>query len=70
MINDEQLDVPPTAEANTSVPPRLTRRHLFKVLAGLGIGSTVFQRALAAQGEQTPAVTVEMIRQAEWIAGL
>jgi Asp-tRNA(Asn)/Glu-tRNA(Gln) amidotransferase A subunit family amidase len=47
-----------------------TRRHLLKALAGLGAGSAVFQRALAAQAEKAAAVTPEMIEQAEWIAGL
>jgi Asp-tRNA(Asn)/Glu-tRNA(Gln) amidotransferase A subunit family amidase len=43
---------------------------LFRALAGLGVGSVVFQRALAAQAEKAPTVTTEMIQQAEWIAGL
>jgi len=47
-----------------------TRRQLFKVLAGLGIGSTVFQRALAADVEKAKAITAEMIQQAEWISGI
>ncbi len=47
-----------------------TRRHLLTALAGLGVGSAVFQRALAAQAEKAVAVTPEMIEQAEWIAGL
>jgi hypothetical protein len=51
-------------------PSELTRRQAIGVLGGLGIGSTVFQRALAAQVEQANAVTPEMIRQAEWISGL
>jgi Asp-tRNA(Asn)/Glu-tRNA(Gln) amidotransferase A subunit family amidase len=46
------------------------RRRLLGVLAGLGIGSVVFHRALAAQAPEAGAVTLEMIRQAEWIAGL
>src|SRR5262245_50232756 len=48
----------------------LSRRQLLHTLAGLGVGSAVFQRALAAQVEQTGAVTPEMVKQAEWIAGL
>jgi Asp-tRNA(Asn)/Glu-tRNA(Gln) amidotransferase A subunit family amidase len=36
----------------------------------MGIGSAVFQRAVAAQAEQAKTVTPEMIQQAEWIAGL
>jgi Asp-tRNA(Asn)/Glu-tRNA(Gln) amidotransferase A subunit family amidase len=47
-----------------------TRRHLLQVLAGLGVGSAVFQRALAAQAEKAAAVTPEMVEQAMWIAGL
>ncbi|HEV3238325.1 MAG TPA: amidase [Gemmataceae bacterium] len=50
-----------------SVP---NRRQLFGILASLGVGSTVFQRALATQAEQAGVVTPEMIQQAEWIAGL
>ena len=46
------------------------RRHVLKVLAGIGIGSTVFYRALAAEVEKAGQVTPEMIKQAEWIAGL
>ena len=33
-------------------PPAPTRRHLLKALAGLGVGSAVFQRALAADGRE------------------
>jgi Asp-tRNA(Asn)/Glu-tRNA(Gln) amidotransferase A subunit family amidase len=39
-------------------------------LAGLGIGSSAFQRALAAQADPDSKVTPEMVQQAEWIAGL
>jgi Asp-tRNA(Asn)/Glu-tRNA(Gln) amidotransferase A subunit family amidase len=56
--------------ASDSSFPTPNRRQLFGVLAGLGVGSTVFQRALAAQAEQTGRVTAEMVKQAEWIAGL
>ncbi len=48
----------------------LPRRALLKGLAALGIGSTTFQRAVAAQAAQGAAITPEMIQQAEWIAGL
>lgn len=48
-----------------------SRRQLMKSLAALGIGSTVFQRAVVAQvPKETTAVTVEMIEKAEWITGL
>ena len=40
------------------------------VLAGLGIGSGVMHRALAAAVQEKGTVTPEMIQQAEWIAGL
>jgi len=46
------------------------RRQLLATLGALGIGSTVFQRALAAQAENATKVTPELIQQAEWIAGL
>jgi Asp-tRNA(Asn)/Glu-tRNA(Gln) amidotransferase A subunit family amidase len=43
---------------------------MIKLIAGLGVGPAVFQRALAVQTHDTGAVTLEMIRQAEWIAGI
>jgi Asp-tRNA(Asn)/Glu-tRNA(Gln) amidotransferase A subunit family amidase len=46
------------------------RRALLKGLAALGIGSATFHRALVAQAAQNPAITPEMVKQAEWIAGL
>lgn len=46
------------------------RRAVLGALAGLGIGSAVFRRALAAQAEQAGKITPESIRQAEWIAGI
>jgi Asp-tRNA(Asn)/Glu-tRNA(Gln) amidotransferase A subunit family amidase len=55
------------AEANPATV--VSRRTALGALAGLGIGTAVFQRALAAQAEGA-AVTPEMIRQAEWIAGI
>ena len=50
------------------LPP--TRRRLLEVLAALGVGSAVFQRALAADADKAAEVSPEMIRQAEWISGL
>ncbi len=47
-----------------------SRRTLLKSLAGLGIGTATFRRALAAQAAQSGSITPEMIKQAEWIAGL
>ncbi|MCA9208028.1 MAG: hypothetical protein KDA55_06710, partial [Planctomycetales bacterium] len=49
---------------------RWNRRQVLAALAAAGIGSAVFRRALAWQTENAPSVTAEMIRQAEWIAGL
>lgn len=46
------------------------RRKILQLLSALGIGSAVFARALVALAEEKSAVTEEMIRQAEWIAGL
>jgi Asp-tRNA(Asn)/Glu-tRNA(Gln) amidotransferase A subunit family amidase len=48
----------------------LSRRRVLGTLAGLGLGTAAFQRALAAQAEQAGQVTPEMITQAEWIAGV
>ena len=47
-----------------------SRRHLFKTLVALGVGGTVFQRAVVAQAPKDGAVTAEMIQQAEWISGI
>src|SRR5438445_13711772 len=54
--------------STTNLTP--TRRQLLQALAGLGVGSAVFQRALAAQADKAPAITAEMIQQAEWVSGL
>ncbi len=48
----------------------LRRRAVLKGLAGLGIGSVAFRRAMAAQAAQAGQITPDMIKQAEWIAGL
>ncbi|MCH7491394.1 MAG: amidase [Gemmatimonadetes bacterium] len=48
----------------------LQRREMLKILGGLGVGSAVFGRALAARAEDEAMVTKEMIKQAEWVAGL
>lgn len=55
------------------------RRSLFRLIAAAGVGTVPFQRALAAevsrddekkQPEPLRAITVEMVEQAEWIAGI
>ena len=48
----------------------INRRSALAALAGLGLGTAAFQRALVAQVEQAGKVTPEMIAQAEWIAGI
>ncbi len=50
--------------------PLLTRRNLLTTLAGIGVGTVAFQRALAAQAEQAGKITPELIQQSEWIAGI
>jgi Asp-tRNA(Asn)/Glu-tRNA(Gln) amidotransferase A subunit family amidase len=59
-----------TAAPRSNPGRGLSRRRLLQVLGALGIGSAVFRRALVAQVKDDGAVTPEMIRQAEWIAGL
>ncbi len=55
-------------EESSWLPP--TRRRCLQTLTALGIGSTVFQRALAAAADEAKPITAEMIQQAEWIAGI
>jgi Asp-tRNA(Asn)/Glu-tRNA(Gln) amidotransferase A subunit family amidase len=50
--------------------PSPTRRQVLKSLAAAGVGTAVFQRALAADAEQATTVTPEMVQQAEWVAGI
>jgi Asp-tRNA(Asn)/Glu-tRNA(Gln) amidotransferase A subunit family amidase len=59
-----------SATAAGSTTHSLPRRKALQILAGMGIGSTVFHRALAAVAEDAKAVTPDMVRQAEWIAGI
>src|SRR5580658_4905503 len=47
----------------------LTRRSALAVLGSAGIGTAVFQRALAATAEGGP-VSPQMIADAEWVAGI
>src|SRR6476646_4487861 len=47
-----------------------SRRRVLGALAGLGIGTAAFRRAVAWQAEQSGKVTAELIQQAEWIAGI
>ena len=50
--------------------PSIGRRALLKSLSVLGVGTETFRRALVAQAQDAAKVTPEMIKQAEWIAGL
>jgi Asp-tRNA(Asn)/Glu-tRNA(Gln) amidotransferase A subunit family amidase len=69
MTNEQPFDdARDEATIAEELPP--TRRRLLQTLAGLGIGSAVFQRAVAADAEKKDTITPETIRQAEWIAGL
>ena len=58
----------------TSVLPtmnnKIARRQALKSLAGIGIGTATFHRALVAQADELAEVTPAMIAQAEWIAGI
>lgn len=53
---------------DTSSHMHLDRRKIFGAIAGLGIGSAVWCRSLAAQVSQAGEITPEMIAAAEWIA--
>ena len=46
------------------------RRTVLTTLSGIGLGSIVFRRALAADVESKQSVSAEMIQQAEWVAGI
>jgi len=48
----------------------LPRRKVLQILGTLGLGSVVFRRALAARAQDAPAVTSDMIKEAEWVTGL
>lgn len=50
-------------------PQPTTRRSVLGVLAGLGIGTGAFRRALAARAEEGE-ITLDTVKQAEWIAGI
>ena len=47
----------------------LNRRSALAILAGAGVGTAVFQRALAAKAEEGP-VSLQMVADAEWVAGI
>ncbi|MFN9719835.1 MAG: amidase [Planctomycetota bacterium] len=47
-----------------------TRRALLTSLSSLGIGTVVFQRAVADEASKVSALTLEQIRSSEWVAGI
>ncbi|MGP0062013.1 MAG: amidase [Isosphaeraceae bacterium] len=66
--DSSDMDRATTSGAEAPIPMR--RRAILKGLAGLGLGSVTFRRAMAAQSAQAGRVTPEMVKQAEWIAGI
>lgn len=47
-----------------------SRRHLLKSIAATGIGTAVFHRSATASVIAADGISVEMIKQAEWISGI
>lgn len=56
--------------AASAALPKPSRRRILQLLALTGVGAGVFRRALAALVDDQATVTPEMVKQAEWIAGL
>jgi Asp-tRNA(Asn)/Glu-tRNA(Gln) amidotransferase A subunit family amidase len=59
--------------SSLSSDTNLDRRDLFGLLgllASLGIGSTVFQKAVAVQADKPAPITLDTVKDAEWIAGV
>lgn len=48
----------------------ITRRQVLQSVSALGIGSTVFGRALAQESAGKPRLTGEMISSAQWVSGI
>ena len=46
------------------------RRMWLKAIASAGVGGSVFHRALAAEAAGNAEITAEMVRQAQWVAGV
>jgi Asp-tRNA(Asn)/Glu-tRNA(Gln) amidotransferase A subunit family amidase len=70
MSSDDRSDASMNEDPDFASGPAPTRRFVLGALAGLGVGSATFQRALAVQAEGTGGITPEMVQKAEWIAGL
>lgn len=69
-MNADELPDVADETAGTAAGPRPTRRLVLGALAGLGVGSATFRRALAVEAEKAGSITPEMIAQAEWVAGI
>jgi Asp-tRNA(Asn)/Glu-tRNA(Gln) amidotransferase A subunit family amidase len=67
---DPVVDLPDSEGPPGERKDAFRRRAFMKSLAALGVGTTTFRRALAVQAAQAGTVSSEMIKQAEWIAGL
>lgn len=65
-----QHTTPCDSESDERSAQFLDRRTALAAIAGWGIGTVVFQRALAAEVAKNNRITADMIRHAEWIAGL
>lgn len=46
------------------------RREMLKVISAVGVGTAVFQRALADEAAKAGALTSESVAAAEWVAGM
>ncbi|MBX7223511.1 MAG: amidase [Blastocatellia bacterium] len=57
-------------DGHHAAPPDPVRRKVLQGLAGTSAAVLVFNRALAALSQNAGKVTPDMVRQAEWIAGL
>ena len=57
-------------QPDTTINRPPTRRFVLGALAGLGVGTATFRRALAADAVRVGKVTPEMVQQAEWVAGI
>lgn len=60
----------PVAVSPAVRPAAIGRRRALAALAGLGIGGLVFQRACTALAVEAAEITPELVKQAEWIAGV
>jgi Asp-tRNA(Asn)/Glu-tRNA(Gln) amidotransferase A subunit family amidase len=69
MERPEVIEALKTAAGTEIGHGRWPRRSLLKFLAAAGAG-TVFSRALVSVAAERAPVTAEMVRQAEWIAGV